>query len=127
MKINTDMVTVPELVTLFALREQLRSMEDKPVKINLQLIRMIMADIDKKITRAGRLAFLSWVFEREIKSSAELLVTQLAGIYQWAMPRKIGSEWTYSTSFFADLSLINRVLNKTSEDEEIVHAVQPVS
>lgn len=88
------------------LKKELQSHAGKGVKVNTKMAGMIVGFIDQRLSRAGRIAFLRWAFDKKVDSSRDLIVTDLFALIEWASPRKIGDEWTYTDQFVTDLKLI---------------------
>lgn len=104
-----DTLPGPDRDRMISLQRALRRSQGN-VKVNFVFVGISNGVLDKALSRAGRLAFYSWAFGRDIATSKELLVTEMFNLVAWLGPRKTGDErsdpWTYSREFIRDLPIL---------------------
>lgn len=109
-----DKLPGPDRDRMISLQRALRRSQGS-VRINFTFVGISNGVLDKALSRAGRLAFFTWAFGREIGSSKELTITESFNLVAWLGPRKTGNErsdpWTYSREFIHDLPILIRLFS----------------
>lgn len=108
----SPIMTAPQQHHLMLMKQKISAYLDGgagQVSSQLVFVHMICSQIDAAVGRANRIAFFSWVFNREIGSSNDFVTEECFGVIMWGRPTKNdspGARWEFSSAFRTDINVL---------------------